>query len=83
MPRLLVRLLIIPCLLVGATRSYAHVVHFGMAAPSGAFHWGSGRGGFLDRHVNFKSVAARGAMFVPCDDQSAENPVFPPFAVLP
>ncbi len=82
MPRTLVGLLIVVCSLVGATRGHAHGVHFGAAAPLGVVHWGSGRVGFLDRHVNFKSVAASGAVFVPCDEPYADIPVFLPYAVL-
>jgi hypothetical protein len=78
MPRLSASLFVAVCLLVGATNSatnsYARGVDFGMAGPSGVVRPGSG---FLHRHINFKSLAAPGVVFVPCDDPYAVYPAYP------
>jgi hypothetical protein len=74
MSRVLAILLVAVCLLAVSTNSYARGVHFGVAGPSGFIHPGPG---FLGRHIIFKSLAASGVVFEPCDDPYAVYPVYP------
>ncbi len=77
MARMLVCLFAAVSVLAGPTHGYARGVHFGPAGASGFIHTGFARAGFLSRHINFKSLAASGVVFVPSDDPYAQYPGFP------